>query len=64
MFSDTIRDLKVTSMFLSTFTKDVLLMRIVGVWHLKADVRLPRHVDPEKKKKKGKHLMQIQNSQG
>ena len=38
-------------------------MRIVGVWHLKADVRLPRHVDPEKKKK-GKHLMQIQNSQG
>lgn len=56
MFSDTIRDLKVTSMFLSTFTKDVLLMRI-------ADVRLPRHVDPEKKKK-GKHLMQIQNSQG
>lgn len=39
-------------------------MRIVGVWHLKADVRLPRHADPEKKKKKGKHLMQIQNSQG
>lgn len=57
MFFDIIRDLKVISMFLFIFIRDVLFMRIVGVWYLKVDVWLLWYVDFEKKKKKGKYLM-------
>lgn len=44
-------------MFLFIFIRDVLFMRIVGVWYLKVDVWLLWYVDFEKKKKKGKYLM-------